>query len=224
MKPMRTLGAGCIAGVLLWLMAPAHAVYESGQPGSFDYFVLALSWAPTFCASHPSDHAECGLRRGFVVHGLWPQYTGGGGPEHCSAADPLDRETLERANSVMPDERLIRHEWVVHGTCSGLAPHDYFQAMIRAVGRLTIPDEFDGAAPRQMTASQILNSFTKANPSMPRRSLAVRCRGSQFEEVRICLSRDLHPEPCGRDVRTQCHAGPLTIGTMHPSPPAPLPR
>jgi ribonuclease T2 len=214
-KPVRTVGAWSAAGLLLALVAPAHALYESGQAGSFDYYVLALSWSPTFCASHPADHAECGLRRGFVVHGLWPQYTAGGGPEHCGATDPLDQETVERARSAMPDERLIRHEWVVHGTCSGLAPHDYFATLIRAVGRLTIPDEFDGASPHQMTASQIVSAFAKANRSMPKRSLALRCRGSQFEEVRICLSRDLHPEPCGRDIRTQCRSGPLTIGTMH---------
>ena len=215
MKAAPSLGAWVSVALLLTLAAPARAVYESGEPGSFDYYVLALSWSPTFCAAHPADHAECGLRRGFVVHGLWPQYTGGGGPEHCAATDSLDRETVERAQSAMPDQRLIRHEWVVHGTCTGLAPHDYFATMIRAVGRLTIPDEFDGAAPHQMTASEIVGAFAKSNPSMPRRSIAVRCHGSQFEEVRICLSRDLRPAPCGADIRTRCRAAPVTIGTMH---------
>jgi ribonuclease T2 len=205
----------CVVGLLLALTAPAHALDEPADAGSFDYYVLALSWAPTFCESHPADHAECGLRRGFVVHGLWPQYENGGGPEHCSGNGPLDQATVERAKAVMPDERLIRHEWVVHGTCTGLAPHDYFATMTRAIGRLTIPDEFDGAKPHQMTASQIAGAFTKANPPMSRRSIAVRCHGSQFEEVRICLSRDLHSEPCGRAVRTQCRSDPVTIGTMH---------
>jgi ribonuclease T2 len=214
MKAVRTVGAWCIAVFGLGMGAPSHAVYESGQAGSFDYYVLALSWAPTFCASHPADHAECALRRGFVVHGLWPQFSGGGGPEHCASTEALDQEAIERAKSAMPDERLIRHEWVVHGTCSGLAPHDYFLTLIRAVGRLTIPDEFDGAAPHQMTASQIVAAFTKANPPLQARSVAVRCRGPQFEEVRICLSRNLHPEPCGPDIRTRCRSGPLTIGTM----------
>jgi len=199
------------------VVLPAHALDESlNAAGSgFDYYLLALSWSPTFCASHPADRPECGLRRGFVVHGLWPQYAGGGGPEHCGGADALDQDTIELAKSPMPDERLIRHEWVVHGTCSGLSPHDYFVTLIRAIGRLSIPSEFDGAAPHTMSASQVVAAFTKINPSMTRRSLALRCRGPQLEEVRICLSRDLQPQPCGRDIRSQCRSGPLRISTSH---------
>jgi ribonuclease T2 len=212
---IRTARAACMAVLAQVLIAPAQALYESGQAGPFDYYVLALSWAPTFCASHPADRPECGVRRGFVVHGLWPQYAGGGGPEHCGSTDNLDRETIEFARSAMPDERLIRHEWVVHGTCTGLAPYDYFKTLIHAVGRLAIPDEFDGAAPHQMTASQIIAAFAKGNPSLTERSVALRCRGPQLEEVRICLSRDLHPEACGRDIRSHCRSGPLTIDTMH---------
>jgi ribonuclease T2 len=212
---MRALRACCVAA-FVGAVAPANALKESQDAAPFDYYVLALSWAPTFCASHPADRAECGLRRGFVVHGLWPQYAGGGGPEHCSGADALDQETVERAKAAMPDERLIHHEWVVHGTCSGLTAHDYFATLIRAIGRLSIPSEFDGEAPHTMTASQIVAAFTKANPSMTGRSLVLRCRGAELEEVRICLSRDLHPQSCGPDIRRHCRSGPLTIGTVRP--------
>jgi ribonuclease T2 len=104
---------------------------------------------------------------------------------------------------------------VVHGSCSGLSAHDYFLTLIHAVGRLSIPSEFDGEAPRSMTASQITSAFVKANPSLTERSIALRCHGAQLEEVRICLSRDLHPEPCGRSVHTQCRAGPLTVRAAH---------
>ena len=224
MNGLRALAAWCAAALLLVTAAPAFALVESPGGAPFDYYVLALSWSPTFCASHPADRAECGLRRGFTVHGLWPQYARGGGPEHCEGADALDQETVERVKAAMPDERLIHHEWVVHGTCSGLSPHDYFVTLIRAIGQLAIPPQFDGAAPRTMTASQIVGAFVKANPSLTARSLALRCRGAQLEEVRICLSRDLHPEPCGPDVHTQCRSGALTIGAAQPSPPPLLPR
>ena len=216
MSALCSLGASAMAVLVLAAVAPAHALAESGDTAPFDYYVLALSWAPTFCASHPADRAECGLRRGFVVHGLWPQYAGGGGPEHCAGADALDPQTVERAKAAMPDERLIHHEWVVHGTCSGLSPYDYFVTMIRAVGRLSIPDEFDGEARHRMTASQIVAAFTKANPSLPARSLVLRCRGPQLEEVRTCLARDLHPQACGRDIRATCRSDLVTIGTMRP--------
>jgi ribonuclease T2 len=49
--------------------------------GKFDYYVLALSWSPTYCASRAGrrDRQQCGTGRGyaFVVHGLWPQYEKG---------------------------------------------------------------------------------------------------------------------------------------------------
>ncbi len=213
MIALHALRACCVAA-FVGAVAPAHALNESQEAAPFDYYVLALSWAPAFCASHPADRAECGLRRGFVVHGLWPQYAGGGSPEHCGGADAPDQETVERAKAAMPDERLIHHEWVVHGTCSGLTAHDYFATLIRAIGRLSIPSEFDGEAPHTMTPSQIVAAFTKANPSMTSRSLVLRCRGAQLEEVRVCLSLDLRPEPCGPDIRPHCRSGPLTIGTL----------
>ena len=42
--------------------------------------MVALSWAPSFCCTHP-DKEECaGLRDAFAgthltLHGLWPNYT-----------------------------------------------------------------------------------------------------------------------------------------------------
>ena len=215
MRVLRSRAAASSAALLLALVAPARAAYGAQQAGQFDYYVLALSWSPAFCASRATDRAECAQHRGFVAHGLWPQYAGGGGPEHCSSAGPLDQETLDRARLAMPDERLVRHEWVVHGTCTGMSPHDYFATLIQAVGRFAIPPEFDGQAPRSLTAAQVVSAFVRANPSMSPHSIAVRCHGRQLEEVRICLSRDLQAQACGRETHTQCHAGPLTIDAAH---------
>jgi ribonuclease T2 len=204
--------------------APAGAYDAPGEPAAFDYYILSLSWSPTFCATHPDDHAECDQGRGFVAHGLWPKYAGGGGPEHCGGVGVLDPETVARTRSAMPDEHLIHHEWVVHGTCSGLSAHDYFLTLIQAVGRLSIPSDFDGQAPRSLTASQVASEFLHANPSLTAQSIAVRCHGAQFEELRICLSPDLHPTACGRDVHTRCRQGPLTIGAARPTSSSPAPR
>ena len=53
-------------------------------PGHFDFYVLSLSWSPSFCAtaaergSGREANAQCGVRPyAFVVHGLWPQYDKG---------------------------------------------------------------------------------------------------------------------------------------------------
>src|SRR5271168_2887119 len=93
---------------------------SQGTPGAFDYYLLTLSWSPEFC--HSPAHAskpECQSRhRGFVVHGLWPQYAQGGYPENCSSAPGLSSPS-EMAD-LMPDAGLVAHEWSTHGTCSGL--------------------------------------------------------------------------------------------------------
>ncbi|MEA2988629.1 MAG: ribonuclease, partial [Alphaproteobacteria bacterium] len=72
---------------------------RQNQPGQFDYYVLALSWSPSFCevsAERGRDQNEqCGPRPySFVVHGLWPQYEKGF-PEFCQVPAPrLDRNIV----------------------------------------------------------------------------------------------------------------------------------
>src|SRR5262245_819748 len=50
-----------------------------GQAGVFDYYLLALSWSPTYCAERRGTayDQQCDVRQGrpyaFVLHGLWPQ-------------------------------------------------------------------------------------------------------------------------------------------------------
>src|SRR6266576_5176162 len=86
--------------------------HASGQPGAFDYYVLALSWSPEFCRRHPTK-AECVSGKfGFVVHGLWPQYANGY-PENCSTAPGLADP------SRMAD--IMQGRWRMNGLRTGRA-------------------------------------------------------------------------------------------------------
>jgi ribonuclease T2 len=49
-------------------------------------------------------------------------------------------------------------------------------------------------------------AFVKANPGLEPDMITVTCNSGYIEEVRICLSRDLDPVPCGRDVIRDCAA------------------
>jgi ribonuclease I len=73
-----------------------HADRDAGGPrGSYDYYVMALSWSPTFCQTHPDEDEQCGHKGyGFVLHGLWPQYEGGNGPQRCASEAEPDRRTV----------------------------------------------------------------------------------------------------------------------------------
>jgi ribonuclease T2 len=193
-----------------------HHHSNAGHPGTagkFDYYLLSLSWAPTYCLTHSDDGDECaskGYR--FVLHGLWPQYEGGGYPEQCQTDHELSDDAAAKGGSIYPSPRLMSHEWQTHGTCSGLSALEYFRTADRSTASLRIPVEFD--APRadsMLSAPQIVDLFRKSNPSMPDGSMTLACSRASMSEIRVCLTRDLAPRTCGQGVRTSCPDAPLRI-------------
>ena len=180
------------------------------QPGRFDFYVLALSWSPSFCA----DTAERGRDGGvqcagrpysFVVHGLWPQYERGF-PQNCQVPAPrLNRELMTSMLDLMPAPRLVYHEWDRHGTCSGLDANGYFETVRKARGAIKIPEPY--AAPQSalnVTPDDVEEAFVKANPGLGRTAIAVTCSGTRLSEVRICLGKDLRFRDCAEIDRRSC--------------------
>ncbi len=190
-----------------------HRAHSETQAGRFDYYVLSLSWAPTYCLTHADDRAECsGKGYGFVLHGLWPQYDAGGYPENCPTTFELSPTAAAKARSIYPSEGLLRHEWQEHGTCTGLDALSYFRAADRATAAVQIPMPLE--APRaelSLTAGQILALFSEANPQAPSDSLVVACSRGDLAEVRVCLTKDLSTRSCGRGVRNTCPQRPLRV-------------
>ena len=115
---------------------------RQNTPGEFDFYVLSLSWSPSFCeqASERGNGgrsgAQCGGRPfSFVVHGLWPQYERGF-PEYCQrSAEWLDRNIMTSMLDLMPAPGLIFNEWKKHGTCSGLGATGLFRDHPQSPGR-----------------------------------------------------------------------------------------
>jgi ribonuclease T2 len=194
---MRLLRAVAIAAfVLLPTLASAQGASRGATPGDFDFYVLALSWSPTFCETGGEDRSpqQCrdGANLGFVVHGLWPQYRAGY-PTDCSTftRNP-SRMAMDSAKGLYPDEGLARYQWRKHGTCSGLSPGDYFAAVRQARQKITIPASL--AAPegdQTFTAMDIERAFVAENRGLRVDMMSLSCRRSMLEEVRICLSKDL---------------------------------
>src|SRR5713226_10189867 len=133
--PIALCGLAALVPVTIAANGPASAQDQrQNTPGEFDYYVLSLSWSPSFCEqaeergnSGRSQQAQCGGRPfSFVVHGLWPQYERGF-PEYCQNPAPrLDRNIVASMLDLMPSPRLIFHEWDRHGVCAGLRPRAYF--------------------------------------------------------------------------------------------------
>ena len=181
--------------------------------GRFDYYLLALSWSPVYCDKHPEDRQQCGSKRfGFVLHGLWPQQADGGHPSNCATPSHLTEEARAYARTVFPSEKLIAHEWQTHGTCSGMAPKAYFKAADEARNSIRTPPQFEpGSRTQETTAREVSKAIREANPRITNSGLAVVCSGPELAEVRICLSKDLQPVPCGSGVRNSCRRATIRV-------------
>jgi ribonuclease T2 len=205
-----TVSAAFVAFAALAVQARHH---HDGQAGQFDYYILSLSWAPSYCLTHSDDGAECsGKGYGFVLHGLWPQYDSGGYPENCPTQFHLSTAAAAKGRTIYPSERLMQHEWREHGTCSGLDAREYFNAADRATAVIKIPTVMQ--APRSdqnLTAERIASQFQSANPQLPEGAMTVFCSHAELSEVRVCLTRNLEPRSCGRGVRSNCPRVPLSI-------------
>lgn len=192
---------------------------DRNQPGKFDFYVLALSWSPTFCdgqrqrAGNRRPDPQCGARPyAFVVHGLWPQYEHGY-PQYCQVPAPrLDRATVSSALDVMPSPRLVFHEWDMHGTCSGLNAHDYFEAVHKARAAVNIPAEFTAlTAARTVTPAEVEDAFAKANPGLSASGMAVVCDTRRLREVRVCLGKDFTFHACAEVARASCRRASIVM-------------
>lgn len=189
------------------------------QDTNFDFYVLSLSWSPSFCANNANSsnaRQQCGAGRnfGFIAHGLWPQYDQGF-PESCAhpqANDPVPRDIVSALSGIMPSAGLMRHEWRKHGTCAGISQRDYFTTLRNATQSVTIPPALRNIASARMVDPQLIeNAFIAANPGLPADAIAVTCNRRRLEEVRICMDTGLKFRSCGQVDRNACRSRSVTL-------------
>jgi ribonuclease T2 len=163
--------------------APGRSASATSKP---DY-VFALSWEPAFCETRPGK-SECKAETPggfdathFTLHGLWPEpngkfYCNVGGSDKANdrpdrwkdlPAVTLDPATRRELEQVMPGtgSMLERHEWIKHGTCSGMSQQQYFSealSLMRAVNGSAVRDLFAGSVGQELTADGIRAAFDAA--------------------------------------------------------------
>jgi ribonuclease T2 len=185
------------------LALPAAAQDRAGE---FDYYVLALSWQPTWCALEGEGSEQCTRPAGWTLHGLWPQHERGW-PSDCrtSMRDPSRRETAGMAD-IMGSAGLAWYQWQRHGRCAGLDPADYFALARTAYGNVTRPEvlrQLD--EPVRLPAGVVEEAFLRDNPDLTDAGLTVTCKSGHVQEIRICLTRELKPRDCAPDIRRDCN-------------------
>jgi ribonuclease T2 len=194
----------------------ADTAYAKAQKsGQFDYYVLALSWSPSYCAGEAgqNESQQCapGRRFAFVVHGLWPQYANGW-PEFCETRENwVPQKLIDGMMDVMPSRKLIIHEWKKHGTCSGLSQVEYFNSARQIFGGLRIPARYlSPQAPVTITPRQLVVDFVKSNKALTADMLSVQCGNAtgqaRLSELFVCVNKAGSFTPCGTNEKRQCRA------------------
>ncbi len=222
---MKAFIPSLIAAVIAVAIGTADARNRGvpAEPGDFDYFLLSMSVAPSFCALSPTNAAkdECRVltaadyrQTPLTLHGLWPNRAGvsvNRQPQDC-AGPPLDtlsapvQAALRRYMPAGPG--LARYEWRKHGACAGMTPEAYFAAMTRLAGQA---DETIGTILRapgvfgsQVRIDDLLAAVARRDPALAP-AIVVYCRFPRgggpalIAEIRVTLSKDLAPVPA-RDV------------------------
>ena len=203
-----------------WAMAAAlaglcSAAWAEGEPaGGHDYWVLALSWQPGWCAVEGDARGAEGCARpglGWTLHGLWPQYERGW-PSWCEAerAGPSAREVSAMAE-IMGSATLAGYQWRKHGACSGLSGSDYLALSRLAYEGVRRPEVLRRVEePTRIPPSVVEAAFLEANPGLEPDGVTITCREGRILEARICLDRELEPRRCGADVLRDCaESGPV---------------
>ena len=205
------------------------AVSGPVPPPSHAQNLLAVSWQPAFCESHPGKR-ECARQTGalaFTLHGLWPQ------PETLAYCDvdateaaidrrgrwdllpavEVDEATRAALDQAMPGAQsmLDRHEWIKHGTCYSRTAEEYFDEALRLLA------ELNASVVRELVVSRIgrtvrLDEVRASFDSRirPRRRQAC---GHGLRSGRPPHAGDrTEPEPLGRDHRRYRARRPLRHG------------
>lgn len=194
---------------LVALFLPVAAWAEGERAGEFDYYVMALSWSPTWCKlegeARGSEQCDADRDLGWILHGLWPQFHQGW-PSYCVTGErnPSRGDTAAMAD-IMGTSGLAWHQWNKHGRCSGLSSDDYYALSREAYGQVVRPEVFRRLEdPVKLPAKVVEQAFLEANPVLEPDMITITCNSGRIQEARICLSKDLDPVPCGRDVVRDC--------------------
>jgi len=195
--------------VLALIMLAGSLRADGEKAGLCVYYVLALSWTPTWCAlegdARGSEQCDATNDFGWTLHGLWPQFHQGW-PSFCRTSERQPSRSMTNGMSdIMGTSGLAWHQWKKHGTCSGLSAQDYYALSREAYGKVNRPALFRKLKdPVKVPAKVIEEAFLKENPLLKANTLTITCKQGRIQEARICLSKDLDPVPCGRDTIKDC--------------------
>jgi ribonuclease T2 len=209
---------------LAFLSAASGASADRNTPGAFDYYVLVLTWMPSYCRDESKGRKDrqCDGTKphAFLLHGLWPQHEKGWPADCFTGKRPwVPESVIAGMRDIMPSKSLVIHEYRAHGTCSGLAPAQYFAVARELYERIGVPSGFLAPGVNLDSPDEVERAFLDANPWLKPEMISVTCRKAHLLDIRVCFGRDRAPRACGvnEEQKRLCAAPKITV----PPPPRP---
>jgi ribonuclease T2 len=199
-------------------------------------FILSLSWHDAFCETHRNKQ-ECkrnifgNQEHGFVLHGLWPQpksraYCGvdkkniGMDRNKQWSRLPelgLSQKTKQGLHDVMPAvvSGLEKHEWIKHGTCSGMSKDEYFTKSVNYTKQFNssaLAAYIDANRGKRVILKDIRKMADRSFGMQSGERIEIVCSGGLMTEIRLSLGGDnsislTNAVKNGTKIKSSCHAG-----------------
>lgn len=169
---------------------------------SVDYYMLALSWSPSFCEEQRSKNngnvpahlaLQCNQasKFGWVIHGLWPQSaTARSADEHprfCQGdLAQLPENLIKQYLPESPGASLLQGQWEKHGACAFNNAEDYFEKQKQLFRSLNLPGQ-------ELSRKELFAWLKKFNPQLKEAYL-----GASRNELYICYNKSWNVMDCPR--------------------------
>lgn len=160
--------------------------------------LLVVTWGPSLCRVDPANSGcrsghVTGLGKTFILHGLWPQPST---EQYCEVPRdvsdrkrnpvPLPDDVRNRLQTMLSDPTLMAtHEWYAHGTCSGVAPPEYFTLatdLAQEVFRVLNP-VFGASGGRQLSARAVRKTFDAQFGGGAGMRVALSCKKAEGDDL-----------------------------------------
>jgi ribonuclease T2 len=225
---LRPLLAGAVA---TFAVALAPAAARAASP--VENYALAISWEPAFCLTNPgkpecaSETASRHDAHAFSLHGLWPQsgsYCGATATQKSNDAAgkwsllpavtlQAPTEALLKVDEPGTQSYLERHEWIEHGTCSGLSQQNFFAptlAMLEGINASNLGSTVSANVGGHVTLAQLQSAAALDYGSYAKIDIEYLCISSGgrnwLEELRFHMRL---PDPLPTTVQSSYMAKPL---------------
>lgn len=167
---------------------------------SFDYYMLSLSWSPSFCEQQKQKNGgnipqhlqfQCNeaAQFGWVIHGLWPQNAAAQAvsdhPRFCQGdLPPVSEALIKKYLPDSPGANLLQGQWEKHGSCAFNSAETYFAKQSELFHRLNLPAN-------DLSRKELFQWMKKFNPQL--KNVRLESRGN---ELYICYDKQWNPIDC----------------------------